>query len=189
MDIERNRREALVVARTTLATVQAAATSAAEAVTAAEEHEANALKRVQQAELMLDGVMERPTYDAGVRDLDSAKVDHVLAVRKTKAATDERSAATAKVEKAQKAVEAAVDALLDAEKPARHAQFEQLARQIMPLAETIAAYIPTGIHRQAWLLQRVVTRRTTSPGRSDGVDGWDSYASASVGHQRQQRNP
>ena len=147
MNIEEYRK-GLLAARATAAIRRTAVEDAAVALAQAHKAEDAALKAVQQYELELEDAKERPTYQLAVVALESAKIDHVLAVRKTNAKEDESALALQQLRAAHTHVEKAVDAFLNAEKPGRHAEFERLIAMMVPLAETIAGYIPDAINRE-----------------------------------------
>jgi len=117
------------------------------ALAQAHKAEDDAIQRVQQCELDVEAATERAAYEAAVAARDSAKVDHVMAVKQTNAREDESALALRQLRAAHTHIEKAVDALLEAEKPGRHAEFERLVALLVPLAETIAGYTPDPINR------------------------------------------
>ena len=146
MDIEKYR-QGVMAARATAAVRRNVVEAAAVALAQAHKVEDDTLQAVQQCELELEDAKERPTYQLAVTALESAKIDHVLAIRQTKAKEDESAEALRQLRAARIDVEKAVDAFLNAEKPGRNAEFERLVALLAPLAETIAAYIPDAINR------------------------------------------
>ncbi len=146
MNIEEYRK-GLLAARATAAVRRTAVENAAVALAQAHKAEDDAIQKVQACELDVEAAQERPAYEAAVAARESAKVDHVMAVRQTNAREDDSARALRELRAAHTHVEKAVDALLDAEKPARNAEFERLVAALVPLAETIAGYTPDPINR------------------------------------------
>jgi hypothetical protein len=95
------------------------------------------LFRVRELERSLDGARDRPTYDAALLALDSAKKDHALALKRLSDRQGEHAHAALEARTAEAMVVKAVDKLLVAERESLAAEciaiYEKLTRRIVDL--------------------------------------------------------